>query len=1042
MSSHAPLELASLIDKVSRSHQRSKQRAETAEKPVRKIRLAEPVEAEMDKKIDEEIFTFPFLTNDIADHTDDDFRTKRSHLSEIKIKKQKELLERVNFADPKYQAIYKSNHALKPLVHFFKHLIPVKAIPSDQQNVVTKSKLRLSIPYTVVYGIAENPVLYYTDNDGFVARADNISYKTIKQKLTLGTSTDTDVAVVMKRTVTGEVTSNAATLLSVKQLMTVLDTQTTGVCAYQRYVKSCGSKASIARILWSCHKPVSGYVISNIKTTTDMSEKEPSNRLLTSTENINNIDIFQLKTAALRELGEQIRSLVKYLEGLPNLKCKFESLAADFIRDDNGRYWFIQVKAFTLEEKSTSKRPTSFEDESFEEKSVKSRSAYLRCKECKMCLNLFPPSELNYSMTLKMIYATEQHLKRRAVKLSWFDRPEFKGLTETSSWYQEYKVCKPCFDMYIQEQKLAKVELEFAKAIGIPVTKKINDDASIIESLQQKLSKQKRILIHEEHQQPKTLQMYRFIVYLNEVRNVPDILLYSKKIHLKMTIFNTELIVPIKMDEIDSKKKIAVGKLRVFYFFVKNQQQFRQFLKTQREVRVDLCVNTTEVIGKAVLHLRQFESGLLDKLDYMVLFSATGLKLCSLRATLGFVQMSTKDVSHIKLQEWIPGVFIPPSDFYTADPLPEEWMELIPTLKTTNDSQNEDPKPLSARRPQSASLANTSGTGEKRPLSSTFTKRPATPSQTLTRRASQSAQLTKPPVPSYAKQIGNLKKRPQSSGPRVVYNGLPSNHDPLDYSTSPMTAQDLASLAWLEPPQKQPAGLDMFTSNVNQKEVVTPHDVAVTRSPIEARVQYAQDEVLWEMTINQVTIKDLKSSVDECWILTIDFFGVLKKEYESFQLFSEGPLVFHIENATYFSASRENLNAFLEKERILKVSLRPKYLTKDEIVAFMDLRQLLKRENAQIFFEASLFDQSHAEEIKCSIVGEESDQESDEEDNPEAPNRDNLKLGTLTTYISYSKVAKTSEAELNNNVPSYRAEEYKITCFASCPLQDDDVAVQ
>lgn len=61
MSSHAPLELASLIDKVSRSHQRSKQRAETAEKPVRKIRLAEPVEAEMDKKIDEEIFTFPFL---------------------------------------------------------------------------------------------------------------------------------------------------------------------------------------------------------------------------------------------------------------------------------------------------------------------------------------------------------------------------------------------------------------------------------------------------------------------------------------------------------------------------------------------------------------------------------------------------------------------------------------------------------------------------------------------------------------------------------------------------------------------------------------------------------------------------------------------------------------------------------------------------------------------------------------------------------------------------------------------------------------------
>ena len=69
--------------------------------------------------------------------------------------------------------------------------------------------------------------------------------------------------------------------------------------------------------------------------------------------------------------------------------------------------------------------------------------------------------------------------------------------------------------MYIQEQKLAKVELEFAKAIGIPVTKKINDDASIVESLQQKLSKSKRIISQDDRNLPKSMMMYRFIVYLN-----------------------------------------------------------------------------------------------------------------------------------------------------------------------------------------------------------------------------------------------------------------------------------------------------------------------------------------------------------------------------------------------------------------------------------------------------------------------------------------------------------------------------------------------
>jgi hypothetical protein len=43
------------------------------------------------------------------------------------------------------------------------------------------------------------------------------------------------------------------------------------------------------------------------------------------------------------------------------------------------------------------------------------------------------------------------------------------------------------FDMYLQEQKLVKVEVQFAKAIGIPVDDKANDSASIISSLYEKL---------------------------------------------------------------------------------------------------------------------------------------------------------------------------------------------------------------------------------------------------------------------------------------------------------------------------------------------------------------------------------------------------------------------------------------------------------------------------------------------------------------------------------------------------------------------------
>lgn len=46
--------------------------------------------------------------------------------------------------------------------------------------------------------------------------------------------------------------------------------------------------------------------------------------------------------------------------------------------------------------------------------------------------------------------------------------------------------------MYLQEQKLNKVEEEFARAIGIPVDeKKMNESASIISTLKERLSKKR-----------------------------------------------------------------------------------------------------------------------------------------------------------------------------------------------------------------------------------------------------------------------------------------------------------------------------------------------------------------------------------------------------------------------------------------------------------------------------------------------------------------------------------------------------------------------
>lgn len=90
-----------------------------------------------------------------------------------------------------------------------------------------------------------------------------------------------------------------------------------------------------------------------------------------------------------------------------------------------------------------------------------------------------------------------------------------------------------------------------------------------------------------------------------------------------------------------------------------------------------------KILGYAYLNLKQFASGLVDKLDYLVLFSSPLLKLCSLKATIGFTktQLKTEDLQSAKLEPF-EGIYIPQEDFFTADPLPDEWMEVIPKLSS------------------------------------------------------------------------------------------------------------------------------------------------------------------------------------------------------------------------------------------------------------------------------------------------------------------------------------------------------------------------
>src|SRR5690606_18044046 len=99
--------------------------------------------------------------------------------------------------------------------------------------------------------------------------------------------------------------------------------------------------------------------------------------------------------------------------------------------------------------------------------------------------------------------------------------------------------------------------------------------------------------------------------------------------------------------------------------------------------------------------------------------------LCALRATLGFVKMKDMDLSNVHLEEYDEHIYIPEEDFFTADPLPDEWLEVIPRL-TSDLPLDQVHKAVDRIGPAGR---------VRRPYSATYPRRPTSALSTMTARS-------------------------------------------------------------------------------------------------------------------------------------------------------------------------------------------------------------------------------------------------------------------------------------------------------------------
>ena len=298
-------------------------------------------------------------------------RKRRQHQEE-------ELLQKASFQDGDSSTY--SGHPLRPCCFLFEHLKSTRlprgserpsSQAADRKNIVTCLRIPVRIPPTLVAGGPSGMILFSTDATGMLCRSDQATVKSFKQALGLSISQDLlpvlamdggmsmlpdpedvlnqpPVGVIKRPKYSGY--TNEAHVLTAKQTLVTASSQAPGqVAVLQRYVKSRSPTASVTRLVWVLGKGAFAYQLGNrIKCEDVEREKDPSKRWLASAEVLNGVNVFVMKGRALDPLVAMAQGLLQLLTNTLKPQATFEEFVADFVKDQEGAWWFLQTKAFRL----------------------------------------------------------------------------------------------------------------------------------------------------------------------------------------------------------------------------------------------------------------------------------------------------------------------------------------------------------------------------------------------------------------------------------------------------------------------------------------------------------------------------------------------------------------------------------------------------------------------------------------------------------------------------------------------------------------------
>ena len=182
-----------------------------------------------------------------------------------------------------------------------------------------------------------------------------------------------------------------------------------------------------------------------------------------------------------------MNNIVKFIESHSDII--FDELVGDFVKDEAGIWWFINLKAMKIKNISKFKKSEDglgeplpprlnffynqrFYANVYQKDSIR-KFDYQNKIKCKLCGIDYNKRSLKYELTTKMIMETEnmlKHVEFNKVKFNVLDRPDLRH-TYFSMIYLPYRVCEDCYLLFETLNDIKDYQIEIANFFRIPVDK-------------------------------------------------------------------------------------------------------------------------------------------------------------------------------------------------------------------------------------------------------------------------------------------------------------------------------------------------------------------------------------------------------------------------------------------------------------------------------------------------------------------------------------------------------------------------------------------